>query len=285
MADENIAPNVVGDIRLKVTLGPNPVVKPKKAYFDWTPAAKLKFVEYIKHRNAHLPKKKGGLPVPALWELVKTDMAGNRDKLFEEYVVEWKVLQSTWIRFGKDILRSHGVEKDAINLSGLKKVDGFSALVLEMEEEKFRRTKSTREKSELEKAKFKILGKISGSMNKSASVLQVTPPGMEETEEEVAEQADEGPTPSTISARSKSTPNAAASILAIGTTLRELLEKGAERFKPVVDVEMRDKKLAVLDNQAEYFALQVEEMRERKRRKLTSSSSSHGNMRIFEDSE
>ena len=182
MCDENEAPLVPANVanvdppRIRITLGENPVVKKKKTYFPWQADQKLYFVKCIKHRNAHMPKKKGQIPVAQAWELVLLDLQAHKTKLFAELgAMDGKVLQNTYNRFAKDVLVQYGVEKDAINLSGLPSKDLYGSLVLEMEEERFTRAGDRKDKTELGKKKRKLLGAMAATVLNTQGGTQSTP--------------------------------------------------------------------------------------------------------------
>ena len=124
MADENEAPAGqttqanVDPLRLRVVLGPNPVVKPKKTYIDWTYDLKYHFVKCVKHRNAHMPKRKGDIPISQKWDLVLEDLKSDNQKRYTGLdSTDGKTLQSTYNRFREEVLKANGVTKDAINVS------------------------------------------------------------------------------------------------------------------------------------------------------------------------
>ena len=182
MNDENEPPLSDGNVanedvpRIRITLGPNPVVKAKKSYFPWTADQKLYFVKCVKHRNAHMPKLKGQIPVAQAWELVLLNLGNDSRKRFADLgMTDNKALQNTYNRFAKDVRTQYGVEKDAINLSGLLAKDPYGSLVLEMEEERFSRCGERKDKTEQGKKKRKLLGAMAGTVLNAQGRTQDTP--------------------------------------------------------------------------------------------------------------
>ena len=171
---------VIDATKVRLVLGENPVLVKKKTYFDWdNPIIKPKFklAKIVKHRNAHLPKMKGGLNVSQNWELVMSDVKSDPDKTFESLVIsDWKSIQSTFNRFRDEVLRVQGVTKDAINLSGLPRVDEYSALVLQMAKEAFDKSDESKQKTGVKKRKVGILENIAGTeLNKQGRLSEETP--------------------------------------------------------------------------------------------------------------
>ena len=125
MADENAplfnsadpAGSVANGIR--VILGRNPVVQPKKACNIWSSEQKHHLAKLVKNRAAHLPKRKGSIAVATAWELVLNDLKGDAQSRFTNVdISNGKTLQTTFNRFRDEVLKANGVTKDAINTSG-----------------------------------------------------------------------------------------------------------------------------------------------------------------------
>ena len=193
MSDENDPPLASGNVaneelpRIRITLGPNPVVKPKKSYFPWTQDQRFYLAKCVKHRNAHMPKKKGQIPVSQAWELVLLDLGNDSRKRFADLgMTDGKALQNTYNRFAKEVLTQYGVAKDAINLSGLPPNDQYGSLVLEMEEERFVRAGDRKDKTEQGKKKRKLLGAMAGTVLNTQGSTQHTPTAAPESAPESA---------------------------------------------------------------------------------------------------
>ena len=167
MADQNAPPPnpntpAHGAVQgIRVVLGANPVVQPKKTYNMWSSAQKLHLAKVVKNRSAHLPKRKGSIPVAQAWELVLNDLKGDPQSRYTNVEIkDGKTMQSTFNRFREEVLKANGVTKVAINTSGLARVDDYTSLMLAMEEERFRLEGHAKEKTEAGKRKRKILGKM-----------------------------------------------------------------------------------------------------------------------------
>lgn len=243
MADENEAPAGqttqanVDPLRLRVVLGPNPVVKPKKTYIDWTYDLKYHFVKCVKHRNAHMPKRKGDIPISQKWDLVLEDLKSDNQKRYTGLdSTDGKTLQSTYNRFREEVMKANGVTKDAINVSGLNRVDNYSALVLQMEEQRFNMCKESHDKSEAKVRKRKILGAMAATVLNAQGAVQHTPD---------AEPALVDATPISGLRSSPETSGGTASVF-----IRNLTERITERLGVPDQSELKDAQLRAAVSQA-----------------------------------
>ena len=182
MADENAPPSNSTDPAggvangIRVILGRNPVVLPKKAYNIWSSEQKHHLAKLVKNRAAHLPKRKGSIPVATAWDLVLNDLKGDAQSRFTNVdMSNGKTLQTTFNRFRDEVLKANGVTKDAINTSGLARVDPYTHLMLAMEEERFKLEGHAKERTEAGKRKRKILGNIAGQVINAQGGQQATP--------------------------------------------------------------------------------------------------------------
>jgi hypothetical protein len=156
--------------KLKLTLS-----KPEKQKFTWTLPRKITMAKIVLQKNGHLAKAKDGLKKAQRWEAILLALQKQAD--FADLDINAKSLMNKFAEESEKVLKSCGVTKQSVNLSGFaNEPPEYEKLMLEMAEEAEKRRSGGAFKAKQKKAEMELLAsitanKLAGQKLNSTSLL------------------------------------------------------------------------------------------------------------------